>query len=276
MPCLHYNINQNYLIALTARDTSDLALVSEAEFYYKPYKSEKDAFYVQVSRYNEGELPFTRGRTVTRFSLKISKAYLAMQGTLFPDKTLPRLIPEPNTRLYFGESPCTLSQYSQFVEQDDNCFSPAWKTSDYSSNIQLMPRKVDFTRYFLQADDNHAHEKKPAVSTVEVIITDDETINTTCKSLKPFDNIDELLYQFYINLDSDCLFTTPLAELEKAWDIKIDSQERIDAGQYDINDFYKKPYKSEKDAFYVKASRGEKDIHPILNLKSQKNITKNM
>lgn len=30
-----------------------------------------------------------------------------------------------------------------------------------------------------------------------------------CTNLKEIHNLDELLYQFYINLDSDCLFTMP-------------------------------------------------------------------
>ncbi|MDL2259637.1 hypothetical protein LJB99_02010 [Deltaproteobacteria bacterium OttesenSCG-928-K17] len=37
---------------------------------------------------------------------------------------------------------------------------------------------------------------------------------TPCKGLKPFNNLDELLYQFHINLDSDCLFTMPVEEHE--------------------------------------------------------------
>ena len=80
-----------------------------------------------------------------------------------------------------------------------------------------------------------------------------------CKGLKPFSNLDELLYQFYINLDSDCLFTMPVAELEKVWNIKILSQDCLEAGQYLYQlrgsiDFDNKPYKSEKDAFFVEVS----------------------
>ena len=70
-----------------------------------------------------------------------------------------------------------------------------------------------------------------------------------CKGLKPYNNLDELLYQFYINLESDCLFEMPIDELEEAWGIKILSSGLI----FDSN-FYYKPYKSEKDAFYVSIS----------------------
>lgn len=62
------------------------------------------------------------------------------------------------------------------------------------------------------------------------LIADDEKIgpalteikSTPCQGLRPFKNIDELLYQFYINLDSDCLFTTPVEELERIWQIDIE------------------------------------------------------
>ena len=81
-----------------------------------------------------------------------------------------------------------------------------------------------------------------------------------CTNLKKVNNLDELLYQFYTHLDSDCLFTMPFAELEKAWGIPILSRERVqDPSAYaearDSTDFHGKPYLSEADAFYVKASR---------------------
>ena len=81
-----------------------------------------------------------------------------------------------------------------------------------------------------------------------------------CTDLKKVNNLDELLYQFYVNLDSDCLFTMPLAELEKAWGIKIFSDERYKTGResYELRmgpEFDGKPYRSETDAFYVEAIR---------------------
>jgi len=83
-----------------------------------------------------------------------------------------------------------------------------------------------------------------------------------CKGLKPFSNLDELLYQFYINLDSDCLFTMPVVELEKVWDIKILTDERAKSVGYaqlrDSSDFRNKSFESEKDAFYVAINRDSK------------------
>ena len=72
-----------------------------------------------------------------------------------------------------------------------------------------------------------------------------------CKELKKINNLDELLYQFYINLDSDCLFTMPVEQLEEIWGIKID----VKGNSY--MDFQGKPYKSDRDLFYVeKYTRG--------------------
>ena len=115
----------------------------------------------------------------------------------------------------------------------------------------------------------------PAARAVEETISDTEA--SLCKGLKPFKNLDELLYQFYINLDSDCLFEMPVAELEKVWEIKILSEERVrklyekwetkpysdekanlSRARFQLSesyDFKNKPYKSEKDAFFVEKGR---------------------
>lgn len=77
-----------------------------------------------------------------------------------------------------------------------------------------------------------------------------------CVGLKPYNSLNELLYQLYINLNSECLFKMPVAELEKKWDTKILSDERIHPGQAyfqvaDSADFGGKSYRSARDAFYV-------------------------
>jgi hypothetical protein len=91
-----------------------------------------------------------------------------------------------------------------------------------------------------------------------------------CKDLKPFNNLDELLYQFYINLNSECLFKMSAAELEKIWGIKIFSDERPEKGQarYQLrmgSDFKNKPYKSEIDAFFVVMSRSRRNRDANVN-----------
>ena len=86
-----------------------------------------------------------------------------------------------------------------------------------------------------------------------------------CADLKKVNNLDEMLYQFYVNLDSDCLFTMPLAELEEAWGIKILSREHLKPGETlyaypklrESADFGGKPYHSEADAFFIEASPTE-------------------
>jgi len=86
----------------------------------------------------------------------------------------------------------------------------------------------------------------------EEVVSDPKT--APCKGLKPYNNLDELLYQFYINLESDCLFEMPTAELEEAWDVKILDKERAKSENYyplSETEFYNKPYKSERDAFYI-------------------------
>ena len=77
-----------------------------------------------------------------------------------------------------------------------------------------------------------------------------------CTDLKKVNNLDELLYQFYINLDSDCLFTMPLSELEEVWGFKILTRENLQPGQkvFDVrygSGFAGKSYSSEVDAFFV-------------------------
>lgn len=82
----------------------------------------------------------------------------------------------------------------------------------------------------------------------------------TCTGLKKVNNLDELLYQIYTNLDSDCLFTMPLNELEKVWGTKILDRNNLEPGQryfevWGSVDFKGRPYHSEADAFYVEARR---------------------
>lgn len=91
---------------------------------------------------------------------------------------------------------------------------------------------------------------------------------TPCKGLKPYNNIEELLYQFYINLDSGCVFRIPIVELEKIWNTKIlvlrmhndnDKKNKEDAHiewimQLNNEYFRGKPYKgADLDIFYIEA-----------------------
>lgn len=86
-----------------------------------------------------------------------------------------------------------------------------------------------------------------------------------CKDLKPVKNLDDLLYQFYVNLDSDCLFNMSTARLEKLWGIKILDRGRVRPSEFSklfvSTDFANKPYNSEKDAFFVeRINRGSSSV----------------
>lgn len=48
-----------------------------------------------------------------------------------------------------------------------------------------------------------------------------ETNMGTCKNLHKVKDIDDLLFQFYSNIESQCLFEMPTQELEKIWGIRI-------------------------------------------------------
>lgn len=71
-----------------------------------------------------------------------------------------------------------------------------------------------------------------------------------CRGLRPINDIDDLIYQFYINLDSDCLFEMPVAELEHIWGVEIYTFSRDNIQDEDL--FYNKPCKSKKDIFYIR------------------------
>lgn len=80
--------------------------------------------------------------------------------------------------------------------------------------------------------------------------------------LKKVNNLDELLYQLYSYLDSDCLFTMQLTDMEKVWGIKLLSREHLalEEKTEDLRNssyFAGKPYRSEIDAFNVQVSRRE-------------------
>jgi len=114
----------------------------------------------------------------------------------------------------------------------------------------------------------------PDMAAKEITLVPPEVRASPCQDLKPFNNLDELLYQFYINLDRDCLFEMPVEELEKIWGIKImDTEREPDIPSYELRkrrDFYVKPYESAKDAFYVERmpDRNGKNVF-IIHITSQ-------
>ena len=94
-----------------------------------------------------------------------------------------------------------------------------------------------------------------------------------CKGLKPYNNIDELITQFYLNIHSNCLSEKSVDELEKIWETKIlDEERRKPKNYYPLSEteFYNKPYKTEKDAFYIEISPEQKGDRRVFLLKATK------
>ena len=214
---------------------------SETEFYFKPFKSEKDAFYVEKT-----ELKFDNinQRLISPFkiiTLKPTKEYYEKRGPLFPENMLPKLPPDTNGDDDPGRAVYQSPDHMGVVSPDRKgviIISPSGEVVLRRNSAQAIKVRIE------KKDDQPANEAQDIKAA--------DIKNSPCRGLKPFNDLEELLYQFYINLDSDCLFKMPVEELEKVWGIKILSDERRgDVGTYDPSEFYFKPYKSEKDAFYV-------------------------
>lgn len=52
-------------------------------------------------------------------------------------------------------------------------------------------------------------------------ICEAKTTTEPCQNLGKVNDIDDLLFQFYSNIDNQCLFEMPTEELEKIWGIRI-------------------------------------------------------
>lgn len=180
------------------------------------------------------------------FTFHITKEYREKYGTLFPDGKLPKLLPQPNGYYYTGlSSPCIFPHFSENLpeNQNDNCYSHVWTSADKNRSISL----TNSGRISITA--NGSPQVKSGIVNAK---------NEPCRALKPCENIDDLLYQMYINLDSGCLFKMPIAELETAWKTKIAFYKKSDGialkfvapkGVY----LDEKPYKTERDAFFIEA-----------------------
>lgn len=106
----------------------------------------------------------------------------------------------------------------------------------------------------------------PATAAAEEAISEAKT--APCKGLKPYNNLDELLYQFYINMESDCLFEMPTEELEKIWGITIYSYDKSNSERYFFNKLKEeaasssstpRPHKPEKEDFFVVVTQSKEN-----------------
>lgn len=92
----------------------------------------------------------------------------------------------------------------------------------------------------------------------EVISANSNEVKAPCKGLKPYNNFDELLYQFYINLDSDCIFLMSLSELEEVWATEIwgfDMDRKRAMSEQAYREFARKPCDTNRGAFIIEANR---------------------
>ena len=222
---------------------------SETEFYYKPYKTEKDAFYVEMS---------SGSFSGNRFELKITKEYFERHGTLFPDEKLPKLLPQPNSDRKSDNDtpPCKFPDFIKILsisgKQEETCYSHMWWNSDRSIKL-ISPDKVLIEKK-IKTGEKLNRIKMPDKSRPETLDAERQVGNVPCRGLKPYKDIYELMYQFYINLDSDCLFKMPLKELEEIWDTKIYAMNFSPVSSPVTSaDFEEKPYNTERDAFYIGA-----------------------
>ena len=195
--------------------------LAETDFYFKPYKSEKDAFYVEYNECKKGNFD-CRKHNATRFKVKITKEYHKTYGTLFPDKKKPAFLPSPDVAEDAHRPlPCVFPQLARSVGLNERCAFPRWKSSDYRREINLYDsNEVRFEVYSLMANKSpeKAHDNLSAGALPKASA---KAKNAPCRGLKAVNNVDDLIYQFYINLNSDCLFNMSLAELEKIWGIKL-------------------------------------------------------
>lgn len=227
--------------------------LSETEFFNKPYKTDKDAFYIERIQGETKAAYAKKPIPINKFTLKPTNEYFESYGALFPDGQLPKLLPMANA--YYGS------------------YKYSYQSSNHARVIRIRDSgEVEIVR-ISKPPIRMRVEKKPDQSQNEgsVAVAVASTNDAPCRGLKRYKNLDELLYQFYINLDSDCLFEKSVEELEKIWDTKIFDRRGMPAYEYfpyqDGPNFKDKPYTSERDAFYVEiAPRGENKSEFIINI----------
>lgn len=87
-----------------------------------------------------------------------------------------------------------------------------------------------------------------------------ETTTNSCQNLGKVKDIDDLLFQFYSNIDSQCLFEMPTEELEKVWGIRV--LDYINASSDKLNELNKevKRIRKNEEGIFVRKVNFEQDI----------------
>lgn len=73
-----------------------------------------------------------------------------------------------------------------------------------------------------------------------------------CRGLKPYKDIEDLLYQIYINLDSDCLFVMPIQELDEIWDTDIWGIDFQKKTKKTLEELEEQPCNAPRDALFIR------------------------
>lgn len=98
------------------------------------------------------------------------------------------------------------------------------------------------------------------MSLLTITICEAKGTTATCPNLAKVNDIDDLLFQFYSNLDNQCLFEMPTEELEKIWGIRVlDYVNR----SYDEKDILNREYqriRKNEDGFFVSKRNYEHGI----------------
>jgi len=227
--------------------------LSETEFLNKPYKAEKDAFYIERTTFDPHYIETGAMHPINKFRLKPTNEYYEKHGPIFPGEELPKLLPSSNGS--------TNELYKYFYMNSDGA-RVIQITTKGEVEVWRRSRPPIAMRNALKP----GQSKNDYPDTTYV-----DSQEAPCRGLKRYKDLDELLYQFYINLDSDCLFKMPVEDLEKIWDTKILDERNRNEIPYEISYLYKsvdfagKPYTSERDAFYLEivANRDNKSAFKI-------------
>ncbi|MDR2947148.1 MAG: hypothetical protein LBV79_10450 [Candidatus Adiutrix sp.] len=211
--------------------------LSETEFYYKPYKSEKDAFYVEITSSESNQYG------AKTFTIRATEDYFEKYGTFFPDEELPTTLPVPTDyeraelqQLCVFPDIAKINGHFPGGTPNTDCYSPAWQRPFGKITLRAYGKiTVSQTRFRKEKTSEKSQGDVPAT-----VAKNDRS--APCRGLRPYKDLEDLLYQFYINLDSDCLFRMSLNELEEIWDTEIG----IGAGGFES-----KPCSARRDAFTI-------------------------
>lgn len=88
---------------------------------------------------------------------------------------------------------------------------------------------------------------------------------TACKNLHRVENVDDLLKQFYDNIDSHCLFEMDTVELEKIWGIRVFNEASTNTNDIDR-------YAKEAFGFFItKSGIGDRSYFQVTSTKNARN-----